>query len=206
MVRQGFRFSRSFGWVCSRWLGRSAPCTRLDHPSAQRAWLKRSLRRLDCLWTMTGRLDLVSRGSGVRRLSGVRAREAGCWLCCWEEWWRFRQLREGSDDPPPPINMDSVPASVSASASTMPKPDRSSRRIITNVSEPAREPIRMTYKPLPQQQACLPSVIRQRPANTTATSYLQKSLLAVQSRSGANCPNAVRRRKTPQHPHVNHTI
>ena len=72
--------------------------------------------------------------------------EVGCWLRCWGECRGFRQLREGSDDPPPPVSMG-----ASAWADATPRP--ASRLIRTVVIASARrswETTCMTRKPLHQ--------------------------------------------------------
>ena len=56
---------------------------------------------------MTG-LGLMSWGSGVMRFAAARVKAGECWLCCWGVCRGCAQLREGSDDPPPPAKYRSV--------------------------------------------------------------------------------------------------
>ena len=78
-------------------------------------------------------------------LSAVMAREVGYLMRCWGERRDFAQLREGSDDPPPPVRI----GASAALADATPKPaSRLSRTIIIAETERRRETRCMTYKPL----------------------------------------------------------
>ena len=78
-------------------------------------------------------------------LSAVMAREVGYLMRCWGERRDFAQLREGSDDPPPPVRI----GASAALADATPKPvSRLSRTIIIAETERRREITCMTYKPL----------------------------------------------------------
>ena len=76
----------------------------------------------------------------------VRVWVVVCWLRCWRKCRGFRQLREGSDDPPPPVSMG-----ASAWADATPRP--ASRLIGTIIIASARrswETRCMKPKPLHQ--------------------------------------------------------
>ena len=83
-----------------------------------------------------------------------------CWLRCWGEWRRCRQLREGSDDPPPPVST----GASAAFADATPKPaSRLIRTINIAMVRRRRETRCMKPKPLHQtpngtNAACLRNV------------------------------------------------
>ena len=57
---------------------------------------------------MTGCLDLALWSLAVLWFVLVMVWVVVCWLRCWRKCRGFRQLREGSDDPPPPGEYGSV--------------------------------------------------------------------------------------------------
>ena len=76
----------------------------------------------------------------------VRVWEVVCWLRCWGECRGFRQLREGSDDPPPPVSMG-----ASAWADATPRPaSRLIRTVIIAMMRRRRETRCIKPKPLHQ--------------------------------------------------------
>ena len=71
-------------------------------------------------------------------------RAVGCWLCCRWGCRGFAQLREGSDDPPPPVSLG-----ASAWADATPRPaSRPSRTIIIAMMRRRRETRCITRRPL----------------------------------------------------------
>ena len=94
---------------------------------------------------MTRCLDLLL-GLMVRWFVLVMVWAVVCWLRCWRECRGFAQLREGSDDPPPPVR-----TGASAWADATPKPaSRPSRTIIIVRVRRRRETKCMKPKPLHQ--------------------------------------------------------
>ena len=94
---------------------------------------------------MTGFLDLLS-GLTVWRLVSAMERKVEYLVRCWGECRGFRQLREGSDDPPPPVSMG-----ASAWADATPRPaSRLIRTVIIAVMRRRRETRCMKPKPLHQ--------------------------------------------------------
>ena len=94
---------------------------------------------------MTGFPDLALPSLTAERFPEVRVKTGGCWVCCWGKRRGFAQLREGSDDPPPPVRI----GASAALADATPKPaSRLSRTIIIAETERRRETRCMTYKPL----------------------------------------------------------
>ena len=70
-----------------------------------------------------------------------------CWLRCWGECRGFAQLREGSDDPPPPVRI----GASAALADATPKPaSRLIRTVIIAMMRRRRETRCMKPKPLHQ--------------------------------------------------------
>ena len=95
---------------------------------------------------MTECLDLVLRGLMVWWLVKVRVWVVVCWLRCWGGCRGFRQLREGSDDPPPPVRMG-----ASAWADATPRPASiPSRIVVIAMMRRRRETRCMKPKPLHQ--------------------------------------------------------
>ena len=73
--------------------------------------------------------------------------EVGCWLRCWGECRRFCQLREGSDDPPPPVRI----GASAALADATPRPaSRLIRTVVIAMMRRRRETRCMKPKPLHQ--------------------------------------------------------
>ena len=108
-------------------------------------WLKRSLRHPESSSSVTGFPDLLL-GLMAWRLVSVRARAVGCLLRCWGGCRGFAQLREGSDDPPPPGGIG-----ASAWADATPRPaSRPSRTIVIAKVRRRRETRCMKPKPLHQ--------------------------------------------------------
>ena len=94
---------------------------------------------------MTGCPDLLL-GLMVWWLVSVRETAVVCWLRCWRKCRGFRQLREGSDDPPPPVSMG-----ASAWADATPRPaSRLIRTVIIAMMRRRRETRCMKPKPLHQ--------------------------------------------------------
>ena len=94
---------------------------------------------------MTEQTDLLFRDLIMMWLSVVMGSEVECVLRCWGECRGFRQLREGSDDPPPPVST----GASAAFADATPKP--ASRLIRTIIIANARrrgETTCMKPKPL----------------------------------------------------------
>ena len=110
------------------------------------AWLKRILWCQACLLRVVGCPGLVGWCSAVRKFVLVKARAVVCLLRCWGECRGFRQLREGSDDPPPPVR---IGASAWADATPMPA-SRLSRTVIIASARRSWETTCMTRKPLHQ--------------------------------------------------------
>ena len=109
-------------------------------------WLKRILCCPDCLLRIGESLGLVSCCSAVRKVSVGMVWVVVCWLRCWGECRGFRQLREGSDDPPPPVSMG-----ASAWADATPRPaSRLIRTVVIAVMRRRRETRCMKLKPLHQ--------------------------------------------------------
>ena len=95
---------------------------------------------------MTGCLDLVLRNLMVWWFVLVRVWVVVCWLRCWRKCRGFRQLREGSDDPPPPVRIG-----ASAWADATPRPaSRLIRTVIIASVRRRRETGCMKPKPLHQ--------------------------------------------------------
>ena len=89
------------------------------------AWQEWSLRCRVFLSSMTGFLGLLS-GLMVWWFVLVMVWAVVCWLRCWGECRGFAQLREGSDDPPPPVRIG-----ASAWADATPRPaSRPSRTVV----------------------------------------------------------------------------
>ena len=105
-------------------------------------------------------LDWVLRSLTARWLSEAMARAVGCLLRCWGECRGFAQLREGSDDPPPPVR-----TGASAWADATPRPASiPSRTIVIAKVRRRRETRCMKPKPLHQapngiNSACLFKVL-----------------------------------------------
>ena len=92
------------------------------------------------------RLDSVLRGLTVWWLVSVMAMVVEFLECCWGECRGFAQLREGSDDPPPPVRMG-----ASAWADATPRPaSRLIRTVIIAMMRRRRETRCMKPKPLHQ--------------------------------------------------------
>ena len=90
---------------------------------------------------------LALRNLVVRWFVLVRVRAVVCWLRCWGVCRGFRQLREGSDDPPPPVRI----GASAALADATPRPaSRLSRTIVITVMRRRRETRCMKPKPLHQ--------------------------------------------------------
>ena len=86
-------------------------------------------------------------GLMVRWFVLAMVRVVVCWLRCWGECRGFRQLREGSDDPPPPVS-----TGVSAAlADATPRPaSRLIRTVVIAMMRRRRETRCMKPKPLHQ--------------------------------------------------------
>ena len=95
---------------------------------------------------MTEFLCLLLRGLTAWRLVSARVRAVECLVRCWGEWRCFAQLREGSDDPPPPVRIG-----ASAWADATPRPASiPSRTIVIAKVRRRRETRCMKPKPLHQ--------------------------------------------------------
>ena len=71
-----------------------------------------------------GCLDLALRNLMVWWFVLVKARIAGFLECCWGECRGFAQLREGSDDPPPPVRIGASAAWADATPRPASRPSR----------------------------------------------------------------------------------
>ena len=95
---------------------------------------------------MTGFLDLLS-GLTVWWLVSAMARIAGFLECCWGECRGFAQLREGSDDPPPPVRTGASAAWVDATPRPASIPSR-----MTAIARMRRRRETRCIKPKPLHQ------------------------------------------------------
>ena len=158
--RRESRFSQSFGWFCCRRPGRSVLCVWLDCLSYWMAWLERGLCFQAFPSSMTGCRAWMMLGLMVWRLVLAMARAVECLVRCCGGCRGFAQLREGSDDPPPPVRMG-----ASAWADAMPRPaSRPSRMVVIAKVRRRRETRCMKPKPLHQtpngtNTACLFKVL-----------------------------------------------
>ena len=110
------------------------------------AWLERRLCFQAFPSSMTGCRAWMMLGLMVWRLVSAMARAVGCLVRCWGGCRGFAQLREGSDDPPPPVR-----TGASAWADATPRPaSRLIRTVVIAKVRRRRETRCMKPKPLHQ--------------------------------------------------------
>ena len=144
--RREYRFARLIVLAFCRRRGRNALRVWLDRPFSLLIEPERSLRCRVFPSSMMGCQGLALRSLIVWWFVLAMVWVVVCWLRCWRKCRGFRQLREGSVDPPPPVRIG-----ASAWADAMPRP--ASRLIRTVIIASARrswETRCMKPKPLHQ--------------------------------------------------------